>query len=141
MAEFSTLKTKILAHVTAQTAYFASGSVFAYEPAVESVVADPWAVVIASGNENDYISTAENRRRYAFTVRIFVERGSDQETAETKLMGIVEALLEAFDEDFTLTSSALYLTAAPSAWGYLLREKEYRYAEIRLVAKTDVSVQ
>lgn len=142
MADFSTIKTAIIAKLNAQTSYFgtAGDQVYGYEPEVENVIKDPFAVVIPSGNENDYNSSTENRRMYAYTVRIFVQRDGRAAAAEALLTDMVAALIDAFDQDYTLGGTVLYLTAAPSAWGYLQREKEYRSAEIKLVAKTDFSV-
>lgn len=137
MADFSTLLTKIKAKVAAQTNYFAQGSVFDYEPDVGLVTQDPWATVIPSGNENDFASTMENKRSYGFLIRVFVERNTrGNDNAETLLRTIIDVLLDAFDQDYTLTGTALMVSASPSKWGYVQREKEYRVAEILIQAKT-----
>ena len=139
MADFATLKAKIKAIVIANT-NFVSKSVFTFEPELEKLEDDPFAIIIASGNESDFANTSENRRTYAFKIRIFVDRSRGNEEAEDVLEEIVDSLIDSFDQDYTLTSSALIALAAPSAWGYVSSTKEYRIAEINLQAKTDFDV-
>lgn len=133
MATFSTILTKIAAIIQAQTSYFASDAVFQYEPEIQDINSDPFAAIIPSGNESDYLSTSENKRQYGFVIRIFVERKSrTPAVAETVLRGAVDALINAFDQDYTLTGTVLGCRATPSKWGYIIADKEYRTADINI---------
>ncbi len=133
MATFSTILAKIAAIITAQTSYFQSGAVFLYEPEIKDINSDPFASIIPSGNESDYLTTSENKRQYSFVIRIFVERKSRTPAeAETVLRGAIDALLDAFDNDYTLTGTVLGCRATPSKWGYILADKEYRTADINI---------
>lgn len=138
MADFATLKAAIKALLVAQTSYFDADAVLTYEPEVGEVGKDPWCTLIPSGNANDYATTKENRRTYGFIIRVFVSRTSRTKAeAETLLENIVDDVVDVFDQNFTLSGAALYVSATPSAWGYIMGEQEYRTAEIRLEVKTD----
>lgn len=139
MADFATLKAKIKTIIVAET-NFVEASVFTYEPELTNIAHDPFAVVIASGNDSDFANTSENRRTYAFTIRIFVDRSRGNQEAEDVLEEIVDNLIDAFDKDFTLTGSVLIGLAMPSAWGYVDSTKEYRVAELNYQAKTDFDI-
>lgn len=132
MANFTSIKAKIVTKVKTLTDYFeADGSVFTYEPEIAEVVKDPCAVIVASGNENDFASTSENRRSFAFVIRIFMERKQrTPEVCESTLASLVDALINAFDQDYTLGGEVLISKAVPSRWGYILADKEYRTAEV-----------
>lgn len=138
MADFSTIKTQVKAKVVGLSTYFGAATVFDYEPDIDEVTGDPWATVITSGNENDFASTSENKRTYAFNVRIFVKRGSSRTktAAEALLQSIVDDLIDAFDQDFTLAGTVLISRATPSKWGYLQGVDEYRTAEVNVRAQT-----
>lgn len=135
MSNFVTLSSQIVAKVVANS-NFDSGAVFDYEPEIDGITQDPFATVIPSGNASDYGSTSENRRTYAFKVRIFIERNTrGNSAADTLLRTIIDALINAFDQDITLGGNALMVLAAPSEWGYVQGAKEYRTAEINIQAK------
>lgn len=128
------LKAKIVAIVQANPLV---SVVYDYDkPNVDST---PAAIVVPSGNESDYATTASNRRTYAFQITLLVPFDAQgAESAEDTLVGIMDTLLDDFDEDGQLTGSCLMMTAAPSAWGYQGREVLYRVATINL--KCDVYV-
>ncbi len=136
MSNFSTLKGKILAIATANS-LVSSG--FDYDsPTVDDT---PCVLVVPSGNEADYATTAHNKRWYAFTVTILVPYDPQgAQSAEITLLEVVDSLIDDFDQDFTLTGSALMMTASPSAWGYQQRERLYRTATINLKCMTQFNV-
>lgn len=137
MPNFTDLKAAIKAKVVAQSTYFDSDAVFDYEPEIDNVTKEPWATVIPSGNDSEFGSTSENKRTYAFDVRIFVKRGDTRTNSEAEelVTSIINALINAFDQDYTLGGLALTTEAAPSAWGYAGESLEYRTAAIRIRAK------
>ena len=140
MADFATLKSKIVTIIQNETD-LDSESVFGYEPNIGDPLQDPFAIVIPSGNENEYITTSENRRTYAFMVRLFCEVSNrGKEATETLLTEMVDSVIDALDQDWNLTGSALLMTASPSAWGYIEADRIYRTADIKLLVKTDFSV-
>jgi hypothetical protein len=142
-ADFAHIKAGIKAIVAADTDLAGTGQVFDYEPNIETVAVDPFAVVITSGNESEFETTLENKRTYGFDVRIFVERKSrGSAAAEQLITAIVDRLVQAFDENYSLgVSGVIFTKAAPSSWGYLFSDKEYRFAEIKLstIVSVDVS--
>lgn len=140
MSTFSTIQSKIIAIVAADSD-LDTAVVFGYEPNVEQINQDPFATVIASGNDASYASTSENKRSFNFSIRIFVERNSrGNSEAETLLTAMVDRIIQALDEDYTLTGSALTTRAANGPWGYVFATKEYRVAEILLTAIAHVDI-
>lgn len=139
MADFASLKSKIVTKlqtlsVNSETVFDTTG-VFTSEPDFSSALPDPFVIVVASDNESDYANTTENRRMYGFVLRVHMERKErGHDTAETDLTEIVDAILDAFDQDITLTGSALMVQAAPSQWLYSLGLREDRVAEIKIRA-------
>lgn len=112
-------------------------SVYDYERADSD--GTPFATLTSSANENDYATTTENRRIYAFLIRLFVERDgqSTPEQAENTMRALVDSVLDDLDKNYLLTGltqnsgyTLLFTEAAPSQWGYVGREQQYRIAEI-----------
>lgn len=125
---FSTIKTKLVALV--QTSSLVS-AVYDYDkPTFEN---SPIVTIVPSGNESDFGTVMDNARTYAFTVTVMVALDpSGNQTAESTLVGIIDDLLDRFDNDVTLTGEVLRMDASPSAWGYQTREKLYRVATINI---------
>lgn len=136
MADFASLKAKIITKLQTlevnSEVVFGSGGVYGREPQLDDVEQDPFVTVTASDNEADFANTSENRRVYGFVIRVFIERANDPQTAEDNLTEIIDAVINAFDQDYTLTGEALLVEASPSVWAYALGTKEYRVAEIRI---------
>lgn len=137
---FSDIKTKIISKIQGVQSVgvdiFDDNAVIGYEPTnLQGIEYDPFCTVTASDNASDYGNTAENKRRYAFIVRIYLERNTrGASESESALTTIVDAMLDAFDQDFTLTGSALMVEATPSRWEYAQGTKEYRVATINIRA-------
>jgi len=135
MATFASIKSKLVTILEARP-NLDSNSVFGFEPEIGDVLQDPFAVVIASGNENDFASSSENKRSFGFSIRLYVERKTrGVEAAETLMQTMVDNLINALDQDYTLGGEVLVSQAAPSAWGYILGVKEYRTAEIIVIGQ------
>ena len=101
----------------------------------------PACTVTESDNESDYETTAENRRVYAFRIRIYEQTGralgtvdnSAAERSSRVVRELVDSFLDTFDQNYTLGSNALMVEAAPSNWGWETRENNIlRFAEIVL---------
>jgi len=100
----------------------------------------PIATLTPSSNENDYATTTENTRVYAYMLRLYVDRpsGEDEEyKSEMAMKGLVDSVLDDLDKNHRLSGlgtktgyTFLLLEATPSVWGYAGRENEYRVAEI-----------
>ncbi len=144
------LKTKIKAFLTANTLI---QEVYGYE--VEQFGGDPAATIVASKNEADYRTTTQNRRVYAFEVRLWVKRGAPRTDAQAEdvLTDIIDTVLDKFDKYYTLgvgsPGSALVLPAGytmirteamPAEWGYAEREMLYRFATVTVRCILDVDV-
>jgi hypothetical protein len=141
-ANFNDIRAGIAAILSADTDLSESDQVFQYEPPIDTITADPFAVVVAAESEGEFETTYENKRIYGFTIRVFVERknrGAGE--AETLLTSIIDRLTQAFDQNYTLgVSGVLFTRATPSNWLYVIAEKEYRLAEIKLSTICSVDV-
>lgn len=108
----------------------------------------PALTLTPSSNENEYATTTENRRVYAFVIRLYVERGSDptgENSCENTMRELVDTVLDDLDKnhsDLVIDSETGYtflmMRAAPSQWGYAGRENEMRVAEIRVQLHYDI---
>ena len=120
--------------------------VFKYE--IESFTGDPVAIVIPSNNSNDYDTTQENIRIYAYTIRLFVNRTvRSKEKADEVLRNLVDSVIDDLDKDYTFSGISnptgytfINTFAMPSVWGYVGREDEYRVAEISVQCRVSVDV-
>lgn len=145
------LKNKIVAILNANSLI---QDVYDYE--VSEFGADPCATVVPSANESDYRNTTQNRRIYAFSVRLWVKRAGpsrDDKKAEDILTDLVDSVLDDFDHYYTLGSGSpgsalvvptgytmIRVEALPSSWFYVDRETLYRGAEILIKCHVDVDV-
>lgn len=82
----------------------------------------PCAFVSLGDHENEFSSTAENRRVWIYRVLILV-RGDyttddDRQKAEDQLLELMETVIDAFDTDIDLGGDALWVDAAVSAPAY-----------------------
>ena len=110
----------------------------------------PTLTLTPAANESAYSTTTENRRVYAFTARVYVERGStnaDQATCENTLRELVDTVLDAIDKNHSTLSIAsqtgytfLFMHAAPSQWGYAGGANQYRVAEVLIKVEFDIDV-
>jgi hypothetical protein len=128
---FSTIRAAIISKINTdcekiQIAYPTDRSTFSGFPA---------AVVSPSENEADYSSTADDRRVYAFKVRVYypIKNESDYETAESAMEDALDEMLDAFTERGVLGSACEWVKPVPSVWVYEERgEAIYRMAELTL---------
>ena len=122
-----------------------------YDWEKERFEGDPVATLVSSSNESDYATTTENRRVYAFTIRLYVNRTEsslrkDQDT-ERIMRNMVDTVLDDIDKNFTLTGitnptgkTLLFVEAMPSAWGYAELDAIYRVAEIVVMCHVNVDI-
>lgn len=111
---------------------------------------DPVATLTPSANENAYDTTTENRRVYAFNLRLYKTRatGEDAESkTEAAMRELVDSVLDDLDKNHRLPAmetktgyTYLLMSAAPSQWGYAGRENVHRVAEIIVRVHFDVDV-
>lgn len=141
-ANFAGIKAGIKTLLQADTDLSATGQVFDYEPPIEGISVDPFAVVVAAENESEFETTTENMRTYGFVIRIFVEnRNRGESAAESLLTAIVDRMVQVFDQNYTMGVSGVLLTkATPSSWSYVVADKMYRMAEIKLSTRVSVDV-
>lgn len=109
----------------------------------------PVAVITPADSESAYHTTNENRRIYAFTVRLLVlrEAQQSQKTVDAALRDLVDRVINVLDINYTLSGTTvptgyqlLFMRSAPSAWGYLERENIFRTADISIQVVVDVDV-
>lgn len=116
---------------------------------------DPVASIIPSSNESDYRTTSENRRSYAFSVRLWVKRGDPRSDAKVDqiMRELCDSVLDDFDRYYTFGTGSpgatlvqptgytiIRLHALPSTWGYVEREALYRIADVTVRVEVDVDV-
>lgn len=105
----------------------------------------PAVTVVCSGNENDYWSTAENKRQFPFIIRIYqqMEQKPDlgdvsdtaKQQAEDILGRVVSEIIDSFDNKDALSEVVDYCTATTSTWGYVKLDAGWcRTAEIKISA-------
>lgn len=101
----------------------------------------PALTLTPSANENEYTTTTENHRVYAFVVRLYVERGSsplEENTCERTMRQLVDTVLDDIDKSYNLSIDSqtgyifIRINASPSQWGYAGRENTMRVAEIKV---------
>jgi hypothetical protein len=111
--------------------------VYTYERA--DPTGTPFATITPAANESAYETTTQNRRTYGFLIRLFVERKgqSEEGAADAAMRDLVDSVLDDLDSNWNLSGlgtktgyTFLFMEAAPSAWGYVGRENEYRVADI-----------
>jgi len=120
--------------------------VFDYFP--DKFDGDPTAIITPSENENDFYTTDQNIRNYAFKVMLFVTRtAKTKNQSDTDMRVLVDSVLDDFDKNWNLSTVVnptgycfVNLFAVPSGWGYAGQDDEYRLAEIVVRARVVVNV-
>lgn len=102
----------------------------------------PCAFVTLGNHENEFSSTAENRRVWIFRILLLVrgdyKTDSDREKAEDQLLELMEQVIDEFDTDIELGDDALWVDAAVAPPGYYSFEGGMnRGCEITLRVHTD----
>lgn len=109
----------------------------------------PAISVTFSDNENDFVTTSENRRIFTFKIRCFVLAGAasqpitdDKAQRVERVMGdLVWSVINALDADITLGGNVEWTDAAPSVWNYVdLQNGSCLMAEILLRVHKDRTV-
>lgn len=102
----------------------------------------PAATFEPSGNENVFLTNAENQRRYAFDIIIHQEVTKAGRDEAIRILGeAVDAVISAFDTDFNLGSTVDWCFPIPSAWGeYKSGNATVKYAMITLICVTNAQV-
>lgn len=106
----------------------------------------PAATFEPSANTNTMFTNDENLRGYTFDIVLYQEYNTtDRQTAVGILRRAVDAVIEAFDEDYNLSNggSAVvdFCFALPSTWGEVtMGEGAAKFAILTLVCNKEVSV-
>lgn len=134
---FETLNTKIKAKLQGITKI---AVVYDYPidfaKASEIITGYPCAIFIPTENDADYHDSITNIRNYVFSIYLIVERKTvDYETAHNAMRNLVDDVINAFDDDYSLTGSCSMTNAAPSKWGYLPGLDDALMAEVILRCK------
>jgi hypothetical protein len=132
---FSTIRTAIIDKINddltkIQIAYRTDRSTFEGFPA---------AVVSPSENTSDYSSTSDDKRVYAFKIRVYypIKDEADYDPAEIALEEAIDEMLGVFNKRESLGGACEWLEPVPSVWEYEERgEGIYRMAELTLRAIT-----
>lgn len=122
-----------------------------YDFEASNLEGTPAMSITASANENDYSTTTENTRMYAFLVRLYVLRGDSadsERTCEKTMRDMVDGVLDTLDKNWNMSGSSavasqtgytfLGMSAAPSQWGYAGRENVYRFAEVKVKLRYNI---
>ncbi len=134
---FDKISTKLMSLLSGNTLI---QSKYNYE--ASNVEGFPALTLTPSANENEYATTTENQRTYAFVVRLYTERGSTataENECENTMRELVDTVLDTLDKNYNMIGLEtqtgyifINMMAAPSLWGYAGRENQMRVAEIRI---------
>jgi hypothetical protein len=126
-------------------------SVYEYEP--EKFSDTPVVVIVPSTNEDDYKTSSENLRVYAFDLRVYVNRSVApagqvvEEYSDRILRGVVDKVLNKLDTNYKMSGitvpagfTFINMRVHPSSWGISGREDEYRAAEIDVRCTVNVNL-
>jgi len=124
-----------------------------YDYEINKFKGDPGCTITPSENSNDYVTSCENVRIYAFNIRVFISRSITDgksvadEYADRRMRALVDLIINAYDKDYTLTGMVvptgytfINLFAVPSLWGYSGRDDEYRSCEISIKCRVSVDI-
>lgn len=140
---FDKISTALITIVKANTRI---QSVYDYE--ASNLEGFPAATVIPSSNDSDYSTTTEDRRKYSFVIRLYVERLSGQtaeRTCEATMRDLVDTLINNLNKTNSMASLAtqtgyifLKILPTPSVWGYAGEGSTMRVAEVKVSLEFDV---
>lgn len=102
----------------------------------------PVATFEPSDVESDYETTEENIRKYIFRIVVHQEiTKAGLDGSIDILADVVDAIIDAFDQDYTLGGVVDWLAAVPADWHiYDSPTGEVRAAEIRLVCNKSINI-
>lgn len=123
-------------------------NLYSFEPS--KISGSPVGTLVPSANDNDYRTTTENTRVYAFMLRLFVNRLSsddNEQKTEEAMRQLVDASLDILDKNHRLSGLSsrtgytfLFMEAAPSTWGYAGQSNNMRVAEVIIRVHYSVDV-
>lgn len=86
----------------------------------------PVAMVFASGVENETETNEENKRTYTYTIRVEYDYKQIDEVTEEQVdeivYGIADKVIDAIDNDYTLSGLVDYCVPTPAQLGWIDRE-------------------
>ncbi len=101
----------------------------------------PLATFEPSGHENSFLSNTDNFREYAFDIIIQQEMENvGRDDAIRILAATVDAVITAFDEDFSLGGVVQWCTPIPSNWGTTTENGAIMFATMTLVCNIEITV-
>jgi len=126
---YSSIKTAIKAKLEAMTGI---ENVYGYEKG--DLNGYPSAVVLLEGITADYETNQEDSRKYTFNIKIYQEMSDDgvgAEEAEGRLEALLDEVLEAYEDDWTL-GGLCWKTNIPGIAGFTDRGMPTRVLEFSL---------
>jgi len=129
---FSTIRTAIIDKINSASI---TKIQVAYRTDRSTLDGFPAAVVSPSENEADYASTANDKRVYAFKIRVYYPLGkeSEQDSADIALEEALDEMLAVFGKHDALGTACEWIYPVPSVWQYEERgDATYRMAELTL---------
>ena len=108
----------------------------------ENFTGFPVATFEPSGHENNFYLNTDNQRAYAFDIIVWQEMPSGgRNNAITVLAAAVDAIVSAFDADYSLGGACDFCVPIPSAWGdVVIGNSSFKYAKMSIVCKSEVLV-
>ncbi len=102
----------------------------------------PAATFEPSGHGNEFYTNTDNFRSYSFDIILHVEMPQGgRRNAIAVLETVVDAVVTAFDSDYTLGGVCDFAIPLPSSWGeYTSGSATVKYATLTLVLKKEVAV-
>lgn len=123
-------------------------NVYMFEPSNFS--GSPVATLVPASNENVYSTTTENERIYAFEVRMYINRGTNDTQnalADEAMRDLYDETLDELDKNYLLPGletkpgyTFINMQAVPGSWGYAGLAQESRFAVINISCRVYVDV-
>lgn len=111
-------------------------------PAVDTY---PYATVVLTEQDGEYLDTANNLIRLVFRIRVYFERVPESPTTlpdnETAVMRVLDELVKAFNDAGTLTGTVAMVEVAKGVMGYAsVSNGNARIVEVDVTCKKLVPV-
>jgi len=102
----------------------------------EIITGYPAAMFYPTENEGQFHDSCTNERHYVFAVYLIIERKTvSYEVAHNAMRNLVDDVIDAFDNDYSLSGSCKMVDAAPSMWGQLPQLDDALMAEVLVRCK------
>lgn len=129
----SALKTKITNLVYSGTSDKIFSEVFDYGEG--NFTKYPVAVIKEMAGDGSFLDSSRNERTFEFSITLYQEisdQGKSKSEAANIMRGCVDAVIEAFDTDLTLSGVVMKIEVVPVSIDVSIRQGVFSFAEFRI---------